>query len=99
MDKKKGELKKSSERKEALLRLAVLLVTGLVVYLWGYVSYFLMLINWIVALITGARNQAIAEFIENWTSTMYYFTKYLSGMSNERPFPFNKIKIIGKFEP
>lgn len=80
------------------MRVVVLFVTGLVVYLWGFVSYCLMAINWLVALITANRNRAIAEFIENWNSTVYCFARYISGMSNKRPFPFNKLEVIGKYE-
>ncbi len=95
---KKSDPKKKAERLEALMRLAVFIVTGIIVYLWGYVSLFLIFVNWIWTLITGKRNQAIAEFNEHWGSTLYYFVRYMSGVSNERPFPFSKIKTISKFE-
>ncbi len=87
-----------SERKESLMRILIFIITGVIVYLWGYVSLFLILVNWILTLISGKRNQAIGEFVEKWSSTVYYFAHYVSGESNERPFPFTRIKSVGKFE-
>lgn len=98
MAKKNGSAPKKSERKEALMRLVVLIVTGIIVYLWGYVSLFLILVNWIWTLICGKRNQPIGGFVEKWGSTVYYFVHYVSGESNDRPFPFASIKSVGKFE-
>ena len=89
---------KNSERKEAWMRLLVFVVTGIILYFWGILSCVLMIINWLIMVFAGKRNQQISEFIEIWNSTMYSFIGYISGMSNNRPFPFNKLNLLGKFK-
>jgi len=86
------------ERKEALMRIVVLVVSGIILWLWKYPVYFLMILHWIIALISAKRHEHIAEFVEHWNSEYYKFFRYLSGVSNEKPFPFAPLKKISKFE-
>lgn len=87
------------ERREALFRVVVLIVSGIIVVcLWSYIARVLMLVNWLVALITGKRNREIALFNEYWNTSLYQFVKYMSGVTNKRPFPFTPLKAMGKFE-
>ncbi|MAG24609.1 hypothetical protein CMI47_03425 [Candidatus Pacearchaeota archaeon] len=57
-----------------------------------------MIIHWIVALVTAKRYEDLAHFIEHWNSEVYKFFRYLSGVSNAKPFPFSPLKKISKFE-
>jgi hypothetical protein len=86
------------ERVESLFRIIVLVVTGIVLYLWSYVAYFTIFINWLFALIVGRRSKDLGEFNEYWASAVYEFSRYISGVTNKRPFPFTELKKFGKFE-
>lgn len=87
-----------SERKEALMRIFVGIVSGIITYLWGYVNGAVSIFHWLYALILGRRSRAIAEFVEYWNTQTYRFSRYMSGVSNERPFPFTGISRISKFQ-
>jgi hypothetical protein len=87
-----------SERDEAWFRIVVLIVTGIILCLWRYVAYALIVVNWILTLIKGYRNKEITMFNEYWNTTLYNFMKYMSGVTNTRPFPFTPLKALGKFE-
>lgn len=89
---------KKGERLEALVRIAVLLISGIVLRIWAILAFVIMFINWIVALVTGKRNKSLAEFTEYWSSCTYEFFRYLSGMTNRRPFPFGRLRKLSKFE-
>ena len=91
-------MKKREERKEALWRALVLVVSGVILWVWGYLAYLLIIINWLIVLIAGYRKREIAEFIEYWNTEVYRFFRYLSGISNERPFPFSEMQRMGGFE-
>jgi len=91
-------MKKSSERKEALWRVVVLIISGIILYFWSYLSGVLVLINWLVALIAGYRHRGIAEFVEYWNTEVYKFSRYISGVSNVKPFPFTDVERMSKFE-
>lgn len=89
---------RTSERKEAWFRIIVAIISGIILNLWTYVAYVTIFINWLVALFAGKRNKDIAEFNELWASNLYLFLRYMGGVTNQRPFPFGKLKSLGKFE-
>lgn len=87
------------ERSEALIRIIVLVVTGIILGIWKTLIQFLTAIHWIMVIFTGKRNQGLAEFSEIWNTQMYIFLRYMTFVSNKRPFPFNSIeKNISKYE-
>ncbi len=86
-----------SERKEAFFRLLVLIVSGIVLWLWAYLACALIIINWLIAVIWNKRNKDIAEFTEYWNTESYKFYRYISGVTNQRPFPFTNVEKISKF--
>jgi len=87
-----------SERIEALMRIFVGIVSGIILGVWRILIKVLAIINWIIALITGERNKGIAELCEIWNTQAYVFLRYMTFVSNKRPFPFTPLmKSISKF--
>jgi hypothetical protein len=95
---KEVKVVKKSERKEALVKIFVVIVSGFIGYFWSILAGVLALFNWLYTLILGARNRSVAEFIEYYNTFAYTMGRYVSGVSNERPFPFNDIQRISKFK-
>lgn len=89
--------KKSVERKEAWMRIIVLIVSGIVLGVWRYLIFVLAILNWLIVIFSGVRNKGIAEFCEYWNSEAYRFVRYLTFVTNERPFPFTSMQRISKF--
>lgn len=87
-----------SERKEAWFRIIVVIISGIVLKLWGVLIWVLAIINWLIVVFSGKRNRSIAEFCEPWNSEMYKYIRYLTFVSNKRPFPFSEIERISKYE-
>jgi len=88
-----------SERVEALLRIVVAVVSGIILTLWRALIKIIVLVHWIVVVITGKRNTDLAEFCEIWNTQTYIFLRYITFVSNERPFPFEGLsKNISKFK-
>lgn len=91
--------KKTKEREEVLWRILIAIVSGIILYIWGYAVAIVAIINLVYTLIFGKRIKELAEFSEIWATQFYYFARYISFVSNERPFPFKELKKnIGKFE-
>jgi hypothetical protein len=86
------------EQKEALFRILVAIVSGIVLYLFGALVMFLALVNLVYTLIKNKRNRKIALFCEYFNSEAYKFWKYITGVTNKRPFPFSDLERFGKFE-
>ena len=81
------------------MRIIVAIVSGMIFYFWGYVVAITAFVNWVYALIVGKRIKELGEFSEIWATNSYYFVRYLSSVTNERPFPFTELKKnLGKFE-
>jgi len=87
------------ERKEALMRIIVLIVSGIVLVVWKYLIFIFGIINFFYTIFAGRRLKELAELSETWNTQWYYFQRYLIFLSNKRPFPFSRLqKSMGKFE-
>ena len=87
-----------SERTEILMRIVVAIVSGIVLSVWKWFIMIISVINWIYTLFAGKRLKELAEMSEIWNTQMYTLFRYMTLVSNERPFPFtNLTKNISKF--
>jgi hypothetical protein len=84
--------KENSERFEGLFRLVVLIVSGVILGIWRYLIYAFAITNFLSSIIFNKRNKDIAELSEIWNTQAYTFVRYITGVSNERPFPFRDLK-------
>ena len=88
-----------SERKEAWMRILIGIISGIILGLWKSVVQVISLVHWCMVVITGSRNKDLSEFVEIWNTQMYIYLKYMTFVTNIRPFPFNKIeKSMSKFK-
>ena len=90
--------KKSVERKEAWLRILVFIISGIILDVWNILITILAVINWFIAVISGKRNRGLAMFCEYWNTEFYKFCRYMTFVTNSRPFPFSKMERMSKFE-
>lgn len=87
------------ERKEALIRIVVGVVSGIILSVWKMLIQVLAVVHWVIAIITGKRNKGIAEFSEIWNTQIYIFLRYMTFVTNQRPFPFTGLtKNLSKFK-
>lgn len=88
-----------NERLETLMRIVVLIVTGLILGIWKALIQILVIVNFIITLITGKRSKGVANLCEIWNTQVYIFLRYITFVTNERPFPFEALeKNISKFK-
>jgi len=87
----------NKERKEAWMRIIVGIVSGIILSVWGYVICALVVINWLVVVFSGKRNRGMAEFCEYWNTEYYKLMRYITFVSNKRPFPFSEMERLSKF--
>ena len=83
---------KSNERKEALMRIIVGIVSGIVLGIWKALIQIFVVINFIVTIFTGKRNKELAKLCEIWNTQVYTFLRYMTFSTNQRPFPFTNLK-------
>ena len=88
----------TNERVEALMRIPIFIVSGIILVVWRYLIIVFVLINFFYTLFSGKRMKEIAEMSEYWNAHQYVFTRYLIFLTNERPFPFKTLtKSMSKF--
>ena len=88
-----------NERKEAWMRILVCIVSGIILGLWKGLIQILAIVHWFIVIFTKKRKRGIAKFSEIWNTQIYVFLRYMTFVSNYRPFPFNSIeKSMSKFE-
>ncbi len=80
------------ERTEALMRIVVGIVSGIILGVWQYFIVALFVVNFIYTLFSGKRLKELAEMSEVWNTQWYIFQRYIIFESNRRPFPFTKLE-------
>lgn len=90
--------KKISERKEAWFRIIVAIVSSIILGIWKALVTILSVANWFIVVFSGKRNKELADFCEYWNTENYKFIRYMTFVSNKRPFPFSSMERISKFE-
>ncbi len=89
----------TNERKEALMRIVVAVVSGIILAVWRYLAIVLGIFNFIYVLFTKKRMKDFSDMCEIWNTQWYTFQRYMLFVTNDRPFPFNKLeKSISKFK-
>ena len=79
------------ERKEALLRVPIGIVSGLILGIWKMLIQVLAIVHWFMVLFTGKRNKSLADFSEIWNAECYRYLRYMTFVSNQRSWPFGKL--------
>ncbi|MBI4177067.1 MAG: DUF4389 domain-containing protein [Candidatus Aenigmarchaeota archaeon] len=83
--------KRANERREAVLRIPIGFVSGIILGFWKMLVEVVLIIHWFLAIITGKRNLNLANFANAWITEYYGFTRYMNFTTNERPFPFTPL--------
>lgn len=86
------------ERKEAWFRILVAIISGIILSVWKSLIAILTIINWFIVVFSGKRNKSMAEFCEYWNTEAYKYARYLTFVSNKRPFPFSELQRISRFQ-
>ena len=81
------------ERLEALIRIPIAIISGIILELWGILTTILVIINFFFVIFTGKRNKDLVNFTNLYVNYMYKVLRYVTFNTNERPFPF---KDMGK---
>ncbi len=88
-----------AERSEALMRIVVGIVSGIILGVWKIIVQVFAVVNFVITLFAGKRNKDLAEFCEIWNTQVYIFLRYMTFVNNKRPFPFVSLKkSMSKFE-
>jgi len=91
-EKKKFTKKQEGERKEAWMRIPICIVSGFILDIWGFFVFIFAIVQFILVLVEGKKNKELLDLCKNYVAQLYVFVKYVTFISNERPFPFGEVK-------
>lgn len=80
-----------SERKEALMRIIIGIISGIIIGLWKVLVEVISIFHWVYVIFAGKRSKGIAEFCNPWTTQAYRYIRYMTFTTNSRPFPFSEL--------
>jgi hypothetical protein len=81
----------TSERMEALMRIVVGIISGIILGIWKFVISVLAVIHWFYVMIVGKRNPDLARISNQYCTQAYKFVRYMTFVTNERVFPFEQL--------
>jgi len=73
------------ERVEALLRIPLAVLYGIIIYLLNFVVSLVVVLQFFYTLILGNRHRGMARFSNTYASFLYHVNRYLLFATNERP--------------
>lgn len=76
------------ERLEALMRIPVAIVTGIILEIWEVFIIVGGILHLVLVLITGKRVRSLAKFSNLYATVQYSFIRYVYFADSKRPFPF-----------
>lgn len=86
------------ERGEVFMRVIVAVITGIILDVWKIFVAIISIVNWVYTLFAGKRMKELADLSEVWNTQKYIYLRYITFVTNERPFPFNGLtKSMTKF--
>lgn len=81
------------ERVEALIRIPLAFVYGVITMVWGLIIGIALIIHWFYTIILGKRHEEIAVFTNKYIAYLYEVYRYLYLTTNARAWPFGGSKI------
>jgi hypothetical protein len=90
---KKGRKKKRKiKAEEVWMRIPVFIVSGIMLYVWGFFVLCFSLAQFIILLIDDKKNKELARLCRLFNIQAYDFMNYITFVSERRPFPFGHLQ-------
>ena len=84
--------KSESKRREIWMRIPVAIVSGIILKVWGFFILCFAIAQMVLILVEGKKEKELSKMCNIYLIQLYIFVKYLTFLSNERPFPFGDLK-------
>jgi hypothetical protein len=79
-------------KRELWTRIPVFILSGAILYVWGFFTLIFSLAQFVFILIGDKKEKEFLHISNLFSKQIYTFFKYITFLSDERPFPFSKMK-------
>ena len=80
-----------AERNEAWMRIIIGIVSGIILGLWKALIIAVTIFHWFYVIFTEKRSAGLADFCNLWITQAYRYLRYMTFVTNSRPFPFSEL--------
>jgi hypothetical protein len=74
-----------ARRLELAVRIVYSIAIGLVMWVYGLIAGICLVVQWLVILVLGRRNESLSEFIRGYLEYHVHVLSYTSAMTDRRP--------------
>jgi hypothetical protein len=74
-----------ADRLELLIRIVYWILIGIVLWVYGIITFICLFIQWFHVLILGCRNEALSDFAKGYLEYMVHVLPYTYIMTDKRP--------------
>jgi len=75
----------NASRLELLIRIAYWIIIGIVAWVYGFIAFICLFVQWFHILILGRRNQALSDIAKGYLEYMVHVMSYMYIMTDRRP--------------
>jgi len=91
-EKLKKERKLSPKKRETWMRIPIFFVSGFILDIWGFFILIFALVQFILLLAEKKTNNELSRMCSVYLIQLYTFMKYITFLSDKRPFPFGNLE-------
>jgi D-alanyl-lipoteichoic acid acyltransferase DltB (MBOAT superfamily) len=90
--KKERKKKRKIKSKEVWMRIPVFIISGIILYVWGFFVLCFCLAQFILILVDDKKNKELVHMCRLFNIQAYDFMNYITFVSERRPFPFGHLQ-------
>jgi len=74
------------------MRIPVFILSGMILHVWGFFILIFSLVQLVLLLVGDKKEEEFTSISRKFSNQIYFFFKYITFLSEKKPFPFEKIK-------
>jgi hypothetical protein len=78
-------------KREIWMRIPVFILSGMILHVWGFFILIFSLVQLLLLLLENKKEKEFVKISSMFSSQIYIFFKYITFLSEKKPFPFEKI--------
>jgi len=79
-------------KKNIWMRIPVFLLSGMILHVWGFFVLIFSIVQFVLILTERKTEKEFLNISSMFCSQIYCFFKYITFLSEEKPFPWGKLK-------
>ncbi len=77
---------------EVWMRIPVFIISGIILYVWGFFIFCFTIAQFVLILLKGKREKELLKMSNIYLVQLHIFIRYVTFLSDKRPFPFGELE-------